>query len=206
MNKKKLQSELTKKKVAEAAGELFAQKGYAATSIEDIVAATGKSKGNIYYHFGSKEGLFLYLLEEWERGFKETWSEKEPYLTTIADKLGGLAQMMANDLNHPLIQAMNEFFGSEWDRSEVQESVAKYYADRIAFNREMIQSAMENGELAGDDERKLAIILEAVMQGLGFMAPHIGAEEASDLYRKAASVFLYGTVKPELRPNAGKPE
>ncbi|OAS14815.1 TetR/AcrR family transcriptional regulator [Paenibacillus oryzisoli] len=203
MNQKKLQREETKKKIAEAAGQLFAQKGYAATSIGDIVAATGKSKGNIYYHFGSKEGLFLHLLDEWERGWKDTWSEKLPSLITISDKLSGLAQIMVNDLNHPLTQAMNEFFSSEWDRSEVQASVTNYYTDHIAFNQEMIQSAMANGELAEDDTRMLAIILEAMMQGLYHMSPHIGTEKSLDLYRKAVTVFLQGTVKPDLLMNGG---
>ena len=45
MNKKKIQSEQTKKRVADAARNLFANKGYKATSIEDIVEATGSSKG-----------------------------------------------------------------------------------------------------------------------------------------------------------------
>lgn len=194
MNQKKLQKEETKKKIAEAAGQLFAQKGYAATSIGDIVTATGKSKGNIYYHFGSKEGLFLHLLDEWERGWKDTWSKKLPSLTTISDKLSGLAQIMVNDLNHPLTQAMNEFFGSEWDRSEVQASVTNYYTDHIAFNQEMIQSAMTNGELAEDDSRMLAIVMEAMLQGLYHMSPHIGTVKSLDLYRKAVTVFLNGTV------------
>ena len=39
MNKKKLQSEQTKRKVADAAKALFSQKGYKATSIEEIVEA-----------------------------------------------------------------------------------------------------------------------------------------------------------------------
>lgn len=65
MNKKQQQSEETKRRIAEAAKALFMQKGYRSTSIENIVEATGSSKGNIYYHFKSKEGLFLHLIEEW---------------------------------------------------------------------------------------------------------------------------------------------
>ena len=65
LNKKQLQ-EQTKKNLRMIQSP-FVQKGYKATSIEDIVAATGSSKGNIYYHFKSKEGLFLYLIDEWDR-------------------------------------------------------------------------------------------------------------------------------------------
>ncbi|MED1915698.1 TetR/AcrR family transcriptional regulator, partial [Bacillus thuringiensis] len=77
MNKKKQQTEQTKKKIADASRILFMQKGYKATSIEDIVKATGYSGGNIYYHFKSKEGLFLHLIEVWNREWEETWLAKE---------------------------------------------------------------------------------------------------------------------------------
>ena len=47
----------------EAAG-LFSRKGYAATSVGEIVAAAGVTKPVLYYHFESKEGLYLQLMEE----------------------------------------------------------------------------------------------------------------------------------------------
>jgi len=47
----------------EAAG-LFSRKGYAATSVGEIVAAAGVTKPVLYYHFKSKEGLYLSLMEE----------------------------------------------------------------------------------------------------------------------------------------------
>ncbi len=42
----------------EAAIPLFARKGYAATSVRDIVRAAGVTAPSLYHHFGSKEGLF----------------------------------------------------------------------------------------------------------------------------------------------------
>lgn len=77
MNKKQTKSMMTKKKIAEAAKHLFIQKGYAATSIENISEATGVSKGNIYYHFDNKEGLFIYVLDEWEKEWMEQWEEQK---------------------------------------------------------------------------------------------------------------------------------
>ncbi len=46
-----------------AAAELFFEFGYAATSIDAIIALTGGSKRNIYSVFGGKEGLFTALVE-----------------------------------------------------------------------------------------------------------------------------------------------
>lgn len=42
---------------------LFAQKGYAATSVREIVKASDTTAPSLYYYFGSKEGLFLELVE-----------------------------------------------------------------------------------------------------------------------------------------------
>ncbi|MBI3859054.1 MAG: TetR/AcrR family transcriptional regulator [Thaumarchaeota archaeon] len=45
-------------KILEVASRLFAQKGYANASIRDICKETGTTAPVIYYHFGSKKGLF----------------------------------------------------------------------------------------------------------------------------------------------------
>jgi AcrR family transcriptional regulator len=46
-----------------AAAELFSRKGYSATSVSEIVETAGVTKPVLYYHFGSKEGLYLKMLE-----------------------------------------------------------------------------------------------------------------------------------------------
>ena len=54
----------TKRKIFETSMKLFAEKGYEATSIEEITATVGVAKGTLYYHFGSKEEIFNFLVEE----------------------------------------------------------------------------------------------------------------------------------------------
>jgi AcrR family transcriptional regulator len=45
----------------------FAQRGYAATSLEQIAAEAGLTKGAVYYHFRSKQGLFEVVLRDVQR-------------------------------------------------------------------------------------------------------------------------------------------
>jgi AcrR family transcriptional regulator len=47
----------------DAATTLFARRGYAATSVEDIVSAAGVTKPMLYRHFESKQDLCIALLE-----------------------------------------------------------------------------------------------------------------------------------------------
>jgi AcrR family transcriptional regulator len=51
-----------RERLLEQALELFTTKGYAATSVREIVAAAGVSKPVLYYWFGSKEGVYLELM------------------------------------------------------------------------------------------------------------------------------------------------
>lgn len=51
----------TAEHIAERAAELFACKGFAATSIREIADAAGVTKPTLYYHFGSKEGLVRHI-------------------------------------------------------------------------------------------------------------------------------------------------
>src|ERR1700734_303074 len=52
----------------DAAMELFAEKGFGATSIPEICARAGLTKGAFYSNFANKDALFLALLDRsWER-------------------------------------------------------------------------------------------------------------------------------------------
>jgi AcrR family transcriptional regulator len=52
-----------RQRLLETATELFADKGYAGTSVREIVDRAGVSKPVLYYYFKSKEGLFYAILE-----------------------------------------------------------------------------------------------------------------------------------------------
>lgn len=52
-----------RQRLLETATELFAEKGYAGTSVREIVDRAGVSKPVLYYYFKSKEGLFYAILE-----------------------------------------------------------------------------------------------------------------------------------------------
>ena len=195
MNKKKLQSEQTKRKVADAAKALFSQKGYKATSIEEIVEATGSSKGNIYYHFKSKEGLFLYLIDEWDLEWERNWKERESLYKTTRDKLFGIAeQIILDDLNHPLTKAADEFFNNEEKGSDIEERIDEMVKRHVEFNRELLQKGIDEGEFSPKNAEQLAVILEGLFVGMSRMSRKTSTENALQLYHSAIDVFLNGII------------
>ena len=63
--------------ILEAALSLFAEKGFAATRLEEIAARAGVSKGTIYLYFESKEAVFKALVQE-----------------KLATRIGGFSEML----------------------------------------------------------------------------------------------------------------
>jgi AcrR family transcriptional regulator len=67
--------ERTKADIIKVATAEFSEKGLAGARIDDIALAMSTSKRMIYYYFGSKEGLYIAVLEEAYRRIREIESE-----------------------------------------------------------------------------------------------------------------------------------
>lgn len=63
-NKKAQQGEATRRALIDAARTLFGEKGYAATSLDEIVAAASVTKGAFYHHYNGKQELFAAVYEQ----------------------------------------------------------------------------------------------------------------------------------------------
>jgi AcrR family transcriptional regulator len=55
---------LTRRRLLDAAADVFSRRGFAATSLDEIAEEAGFSKGAVYSNFQSKEDLFLAVLDE----------------------------------------------------------------------------------------------------------------------------------------------
>ncbi len=69
---KSLPDPTVRERLMASATDLFNRKGYAGTSVREIVEAAGVTKPVLYYHFGSKEGVYLALFQETFAAFMET--------------------------------------------------------------------------------------------------------------------------------------
>ena len=55
-------SDVTRERILDSAEKLFAERGYAGTSLRDLTQAASVNLGAVNYHFGSKEGLLKAVL------------------------------------------------------------------------------------------------------------------------------------------------
>jgi AcrR family transcriptional regulator len=67
--KRQQQGESSRELILDAAEQLMATRGYAATAISDIRKACGLPASSIYWHFGSKEGVLAAVMERGAQRF-----------------------------------------------------------------------------------------------------------------------------------------
>ncbi|ATF12741.1 TetR family transcriptional regulator [Brevibacillus sp. HB1.2] len=193
MSKRRLDGEKTKQHIVEKATELFSQKGYSATSIEDICQATGASKGSLYYHFKNKEQLFLYLLEKQYNEWEYLWQEKEKEFETSIDKLYGLAVFFLEDyLSHPLKKAGEEFSGSQLADPVILEQVLEMLGSTYTLYTSLFQEGIDRGEFAPCDPEEMAMILEGLMNGIINVGYQMEDERLYALLKRSIDVLLHG--------------
>jgi len=87
----------TMAEILEVATKEFADKGLSGARIDEIAAATRTSKRMIYYYFGSKEGLYLAVLEEAYRRMRQI--ENSLHLDGLPPEQA-LAQLVAFTFDH----------------------------------------------------------------------------------------------------------
>jgi AcrR family transcriptional regulator len=58
----------TRARLLEAAAQVYARRGFAGATLEEVASEAGFTKGAVYGHFGSKENLLLALVEEYLAG------------------------------------------------------------------------------------------------------------------------------------------
>ena len=77
----------TRGRILEAALDVFAHKGFGAARVDEIASQAQASKSALYFHFPSKEGLFLALADQ----FADLLERK--VVKAVADQSEGMAQV-----------------------------------------------------------------------------------------------------------------
>lgn len=71
--------EITRAKLIASARQAFARLGYARTSMDDLTAEAGLTRGALYHHFGDKQGLLAAVVEQID-------SEMDTRLDAVCDQ------------------------------------------------------------------------------------------------------------------------
>jgi AcrR family transcriptional regulator len=145
----------TKRKIFETSMKLFAEKGYDATSIEEITATVGVAKGTLYYHFSSKEEIFNFLVEEGIKLLQNSVDIKTAKFTNYIDKIKAivLIQIKIVVKYEDLITILLSQF---WGNGQRHQKCQKHIFEYINKIENIVKEGMEAGQIKKGDSQAIA--------------------------------------------------
>lgn len=197
-SRRELYTETTKEALLEEASRLFAEQGYAATSLEEVASASLLTRGAVYHHFAGKKALFEAVLDR-------LGVEVMKRVTAIAAQHSDPIEASLAALDAFLVESCDPVYGKliwqegplalgweGWRRSEHEHS--------YALVEGMVAALMEIGYLERKAERTTVRLFYEVLGGAGLAISEACPEEktrvreeCSDLLRR----MLTGLRQPD---------
>jgi len=156
--------------------DVFWREGFAATSLDELSAATGLNRPSLYGAFGDKRALYIQAYRRYREQVRETFSPLFAEKAPLGDKLRRIF-LAALDLYlsgeegprgcFTVLSASSDAIADPEIRAMVAEAIGN--SDR-AFER-LFAAAREAGELpAGADPKRLARMASAIIHTLSIRA------------------------------------
>jgi TetR/AcrR family transcriptional repressor of nem operon len=197
----------SKTKLLDAAMHVIRTKGYEATTVDDICAAAGLTKGGFFHHFDSKEGLALAAAEHFAAMAARHFAAA-PYhaATDPLERLLGYVDLRAAMARGELPD-FTCLLGTM-----VQEVYETHPAIRDACDRHITEHAATVAKDIAEAKRRhaprarwstdgLALFTQAVIQGAFVLAkardePEVAAECIGHLRRYLETLFTHQQASP----------
>jgi TetR/AcrR family transcriptional regulator len=138
--------------VLQAATSLFSEKGLNGTSIRDIEAASGVSKGLIMYHFGTKKNLYKAVQTKLMEEYTEWMASRRDSSSDILEMITGAIQgALTYQRTHPEFRRIRL-----WSYLEGQEKLSELEKRFTASLVEVVQLGQQSGLVREDIDALIA--------------------------------------------------
>lgn len=148
--RKPTKAEKTKARIRDCALELFHEKGFDSTSIEDITQAAGLTKGAFYVHFDSKYSLFPAFIDSLDLNYAGHYAslESEPdALAALARFTDIVLDLLTNRLGTEVLRPL---YRAQVDGDvEIGHFISRE-RDLYTIIRELLGRAQEAGQIKTD--------------------------------------------------------
>lgn len=201
----------TRTRILEAAERLFAQRGFAGTTVRELASHAGVNLAMIHYYFGNKEGLYRALIAE-------AIGQVHAILAEGATSSGSCAERLAR-----IVGAYTDFLCAHPNFARIFQQemmsggpvLSEVVQPQIAANYAIIRRTIEEGIARGEFRRVDAELAPVSLIGMvAFfiiaspvlsMALGVGPETegfASRLADHTIDIFLKGVEAPDRAPAA----
>ena len=174
--------------------KLFSLKGFLSTSIEDILTAANSSKGGFYNHFPTKEALFVDVLDEARRIWRERCLSG---LDEIESPVGKIVRLLENYRDKYLKDGENFPGGCIFVTFSVElddqlPHLAKEVNSGFAGLKAMLQSLLDEGKTAGElrSDANTSAMTEMLLAGMLGSSVIYGVDKSVDSLDKSIGTLI----------------
>jgi AcrR family transcriptional regulator len=185
---------MQREEILAAAAQIFREKGYHATSMQDIAEAVHLQKGSLYHHIRSKEEILASLLDRaldlLILSMQEVMASSQP----VEEKLRAAMRMYADNIAvHSDLAAvlLLEY------RNLSPRLRARHMGRRDRFEalwRELLRQGMQQGVFRTSDEKLVALAILGVQNWMLTWYRAEGPLSAAELSNRFADLFLNGLL------------
>ena len=162
-----------KEAILKVATVLFANKGFTDTSVQELARLTGVAEGTVFYHFKSKEGLLLAILEQTRDEIVDQFDrffENRPFDSGLemAEEVVSFYLYLAGLLEDRFLLLHRHFlYRLSESNPEFRENLESIYNRLVDIFERAIRMGQEDGSISRDiHTRKSALILFTMVDGL----------------------------------------
>ena len=145
---RQVRSEATRRKILDAAIDVFGEVGYAAAAWGTIIERTGMTKGALYHHFDSKESLASAIIEEGSEtilvAFRNVCGSSSPALENMIHGTFTIADVLSSDKTARAAEQLTVGL------SGFNEAAARFCANLVELMAAQAGRASAEGDLRED--------------------------------------------------------
>lgn len=147
---RQVRSEVTRRRILDAAIEVFGEVGYAAAAWGTIIERTGMTKGALYHHFDSKESLASAIIEEGSNtisaAFRNVCGSSSPAVENMIHGTFTIAEVLTSDKMARAAERLASALGG------FNEAAGRFGAGLVELMNEQARRAAAEGDLRPDVE------------------------------------------------------
>jgi len=147
---------------------VFAEKGFTKTSMNDIIRASGLSKGGVYWHFKSKSDLMKAIFIMYFSGQEAIMAAALNSPGTPTEKLLQFVRLAGSDLEAAisLFPAPMEFYALASREDVLQKQLRVFYKAYLDNISQLVQQGIDSGEWKEVSARETAVTIISLMEGV----------------------------------------
>lgn len=163
-------AERTKQFIIEQTAAIFNRKGYAGTSMNDLVEATGLTKGSIYGNFENKDEVALAAFDYNFETVNDYIKSKMKERSTVTDQLLVYPETYRNFMKLPFLYAGCPILNTAAEADDTHPLLKEKAANALAYWRSSVERhvlrGIEIGEFKADaNPAQFASVLMALVHG-----------------------------------------